>query len=193
MFHLITWSINLIISLIGGIIKYPKIAIRVGAFIVGASLMSGIRNAPDMETKVRLGVILAIALALAWFVPRYIKRWKQRDAEKEEQEIRKITDPDAPDHLESLEAQGYIFGEKEGKIIRKPENKEGHILVVGGSGTGKTSCLVIPSLLAWQGRAFAVDVKGELYQKTKAKRGKANRQLSPKTSVNRRELRPLRA
>lgn len=39
---------------------------------------------------------------------------------------------------------------------------DGHAAIYGGSGSGKSSCSAIPSIRAWKGPIFAVDVKGEL-------------------------------
>lgn len=69
---------------------------------------------------------------------------------------------------------GFIFGKMGGKFVSKKEDKDGSILVVGGAGSGKTSCIAIPSLLAWREAVFCIDVKGgELYQHTRHKRQKA--------------------
>ena len=43
-----------------------------------------------------------------------------------------------------------------------PEQDEGHILVMGPSGTGKTSALLIPTLRSWQGTALVVDISGDI-------------------------------
>ena len=66
---------------------------------------------------------------------------------------------------------GFIFGKMGGKYVTKKEDKDGHILVVGGAGSGKTSCIAIPSLLAWREPVFCIDIKGELHQHTLRKRG----------------------
>ena len=65
---------------------------------------------------------------------------------------------------------GFVFGKLGDKYITKKEDKDGHILVVGGAGSGKTSCIAIPSLLAWKSAVFCIDIKGELYQHSKHKR-----------------------
>ena len=66
--------------------------------------------------------------------------------------------------------RGFVFGKLGGKWIAKKEDKDGHILVVGGAGSGKTSCIAIPSLLSWGEAVFCIDIKGELYEHTKRKR-----------------------
>ena len=69
-----------------------------------------------------------------------------------------------------MSVHGFIFGKLGDKYITKKEDKDGHILVVGGAGSGKTSCIAIPSLLAWKSTVFCIDIKGELYQNTRHKR-----------------------
>ena len=59
-------------------------------------------------------------------------------------------------------AHGFVFGKSEGDYIIKPETRDGHIMVVGGVGSGKSSCIAMPTLRAWQSRVFAIDIKGEL-------------------------------
>ena len=59
---------------------------------------------------------------------------------------------------------GFIFGKLGGNYVTKKEHKDGHALVVGGAGSGKTSCIAIPSLMAWREPVFCIDIKGELYQ-----------------------------
>jgi type IV secretion system protein VirD4 len=43
---------------------------------------------------------------------------------------------------------------------------EGHLITVAPSRTGKSQCHVIPNLLTWDGPAFVLDVKNELYDAT---------------------------
>jgi len=63
---------------------------------------------------------------------------------------------------------GFVFGkDNDGIVVTKPEETDGHILVVGGVGSGKSSCIAIPTLRAWNNSVFAIDIKGELYDKTK--------------------------
>jgi type IV secretion system protein VirD4 len=75
-----------------------------------------------------------------------------------------------PRDLLSSSPQGFIFGQRAFRYVRKKEEQDGHILVIGGAGSGKSSCLAVPSLLSWRERVFAVDIKGELYRYTRCKR-----------------------
>ena len=64
-----------------------------------------------------------------------------------------------------LSYRGFVFGMRDGRYIGRAKD-EGHIIVVGGAGSGKSSCIVIPSLRGWRSSAFVIDIKGELYNKT---------------------------
>jgi len=65
---------------------------------------------------------------------------------------------------------GFLFGTKGRLCVIKPEHgklarkTEGHILIVGGPGSGKSACVAIPALRTWKSPAFVIDIKGELYQ-----------------------------
>jgi len=69
-------------------------------------------------------------------------------------------------------AAGLLAGGEGGIVIgrlgRRPlvDRKDRHALVYAPSGTGKSSCLVIPTLLRWRGSVLAFDIKGELWEKT---------------------------
>ena len=69
--------------------------------------------------------------------------------------------------LLNRKVQGFVFGRYRPFLCRtryfiKPEQADGHILVCGGAGSGKSSSIAVPSLLAWRSSVFAVDIKGEL-------------------------------
>jgi len=68
--------------------------------------------------------------------------------------------------LASAEPRGIFFGAQYNQFVVKSEETDGHVLVVGGTGTGKSSCVAIPTLRNWRGTIFAVDIKGELHANT---------------------------
>lgn len=59
-------------------------------------------------------------------------------------------------------AYGVIFGKRGMNVIYSPTNQEGHIAVFGGSGLGKTSALLIPTLRSWTGTSFTIDISGDI-------------------------------
>ena len=79
---------------------------------------------------------------------------------------------------------GVVFGKLGGKYVTMPETTDGHILIIGGAGSGKTAAVAIPTLLSWKGRVFAIDIKGELYEKTKKTRGEGRIRVFNPTDPN---------
>lgn len=60
----------------------------------------------------------------------------------------------------------FILGKQNGKYVCWNTKKDGHFLILGGSGTGKSSCFIIPYLLNNPDTTvMAVDIKGELVAK----------------------------
>lgn len=91
-----------------------------------------------------------------------------RHKKKKQEEVVK---PKVHKEIKEVAPRGVVFGKEGSKFVSKPEDKDGHILVIGGAGSGKSSCIAIPSLMSWKDRIFAIDIKGELLEKTKHKRG----------------------
>lgn len=59
-------------------------------------------------------------------------------------------------------ATGIIFGKYGLGLACSPEVEEGHTVVLGGTGLGKTSALLIPTLRSWNGTAFVIDISGDI-------------------------------
>ena len=60
-------------------------------------------------------------------------------------------------------AKGIIFGKDlDGKLVYSATQEEGSVFAVGGSGTGKTSAIVIPTLRAWTGTSLVIDISGDI-------------------------------
>ncbi len=64
--------------------------------------------------------------------------------------------------VHKTKAHGIIFGKRGRNVIYSPTSQEGHIAVFGGSGLGKTSALLIPTLKSWTGSSFTIDISGDI-------------------------------
>lgn len=72
------------------------------------------------------------------------------------------------------ELHGIVFGKKGNKFIVQNEDTDGHIMVIGGAGSGKTTGVIDPTLQCWKGKALFIDIKPELYKKCVKARGVEN-------------------
>lgn len=65
--------------------------------------------------------------------------------------------------LHAFDNPGFFFGKTAfGHYVGKPQDKDGHISVIGGSGSGKTTGIAIPTTYTWKGTIFSFDFKGDL-------------------------------
>ena len=121
--------------------------------------------------------LYAVAYTLAYYLMiQSIMRWVKKDKKLKLWRVilgknkalpeDAIVNPKANAGLTFQEPQGLVFGKLKKQCVCKPEITDGHAIVVGGPGSGKTSSVIIPSLLRWQSPVFAIDIKGELYEKT---------------------------
>lgn len=81
--------------------------------------------------------------------------------------------PRVPSELLSKNPEGVILGTYKDHYVRLPKDEILHTCIIGGSGSGKTSTVLLDTLLsnfatrdkpAYQ--VFAIDIKGELHQKS---------------------------
>lgn len=70
------------------------------------------------------------------------------------------------DKVTKDDLNGVIFGKDGKNWVQKELKEDGHILIMGGAGSGKTASIGLMTLNCYGGRVFAVDIKGELYNKT---------------------------
>ena len=71
----------------------------------------------------------------------------------------------------TVDSDGIVLGKNElNQIITSPSNSEEHILCIGGSGSGKTSSVLIPTALQFNGGIYAIDISGDIYSNCKCKR-----------------------
>lgn len=60
-------------------------------------------------------------------------------------------------------AHGILFGLTQGKkVMYSPVNGEEHVLTCAGTGKGKTSSILIPTLRSWQGSSLSIDISGDI-------------------------------
>lgn len=91
---------------------------------------------------------------------------------KESPEKRMARYPKVPPWLLSKKPEGIIVGVHKNRYVRIPKDEVFHCCIIGGSGSGKTSTVLLGTLLAnfAAGRhdfqVFAIDIKGELHQKS---------------------------
>lgn len=94
---------------------------------------------------VAVAIILVVAiLCLEWY-----RGWKDRQLKELKKGTRK-------------KAHGIIFGKKGWKLVYSPEQTEGHVGVFSASGTGKTASIGIPTLRAWKGTSYTIDISGDI-------------------------------
>lgn len=92
-------------------------------------------------------IVLAVVVAVKSYLSRGGKLWGKR--------------------VLAIRAKSKAHGIILGKVTKNllyisPEQSEGHIVVFGPSGTGKTSALLIPTLRSWEGTALVVDISGDI-------------------------------
>lgn len=124
----------------------------------------------DFETwKMPSNVQIFVWIGMAYFfIVSVIGPWLPGAAAIHRERNRAKTHGDARfSTLEEVAAKGLIgagivFGRLKGKLIEKPSEAEGHVLVAGAPGTGKTAGVAIPTLFRFNGGALVVDIKGEL-------------------------------
>jgi len=134
-------------------------------------------NSPILIGLIVLDLFLGIIAFFIWL--KYIIRLAKKDRtwtyskkkrNKKSQRISNEVNPNINNNLTMHKPEGFIFGKKGNQYISKREYEDGHILIIGGAGSGKSSCIAIPSLMSWKERIFAIDIKGELSEKTKQSR-----------------------
>lgn len=111
-----------------------------------------------------LGVIVFIAFEWLASVPKSDRSIRKELDKQKRQAMRPEVSPEL---LRAAPNDGdFVLGKYKDKYVCWDTAKDSHILVIGGSGSGKSSCLVLPFLLANpQATVFAIDIKGELVRK----------------------------
>lgn len=109
-----------------------------------------------------IDMLLLSFLPVLFFWSEMIGKPKEENALTGKQ---KAMYPAIPKELLYKKPTGIVLGKDKytQKYVCKLLEEDGHVFLIGGSGSGKSSCYVIPALLVNpKARIFAVDIKGEL-------------------------------
>lgn len=68
------------------------------------------------------------------------------------------------------DTKGIVFGKYGNRFVCSAEQSEGSIAVLGPSGTGKTSSILIPTLRNWKypNTFFCIDISGDIFKNTRS-------------------------
>lgn len=101
-----------------------------------------------------LGILLIVGIVFKLLTKKPLRGGRQKIRVKDTLKNSGLAVGDHPD--------GLIFGLKNRRKVYQNYKSEGHIVVFGESGIGKTSALLIPSLRAWLGSFFCIDISGDI-------------------------------
>lgn len=193
------------------IVRYIVASIRillisVWALIVLSIVLDGIVSQKIMNGSIStLSIFLLLYLVFrAWKLKNQISREiavarSPEQANNEDSPMgssRFLSAHEAPISLKLSQlgtANGIVFGVKDRFLLCRPSSSQGHTLVLGAPGEGKSACHVIPTLLSWKGSAVVIDIKGELYQKTSKYRQKFSRVIRFNPTGNASRYNPIDA
>lgn len=114
-------------------------------------------------------ILMAVTFGLVVFV--CITEFRKK-LEKRQTQLKKAS---------KEKARGIIFGKQGFSLVYSPTQQEGHVAVFGGSGLGKTSALLIPTLRSWNGTSFTIDISGDICKNVNMKRKMIYEPANPKS------------
>jgi len=123
-------------------------------------------------TSILIKVVMQFFTSVTSAFMRLFGKSRKNPKKESERVTFMARNPLANEKLVSAVPRGVFFGGQYDSYVIKPEDMDGHVLVVGTPGSGKSSCVAIPTLRNWKGAVFAVDIKGELYENTRQHRRK---------------------
>lgn len=194
-------------ALVSIILKILSVVIK-GAFFLGLGwflvpigiglIVETVTGVPFFEERGFFNVVCDIlwyacyVLAPMTFIQNVIRMVKKDRSfswigllkQRQEKGIQAKVDGNTIKLVSGADVHGIVFGKQGGKYAVMPEETAGHTVAIGGTRSGKTSAHAIPTLMSWIGRVFAIDIKGELYQKTGKARGIENIKVFNPTDPN---------
>lgn len=147
--------------------KILKLLINIGAVLVIAFVFYKLIK-PYMPRGMLDSQIIIFSLTTAVLIMFLMKipESNRPDREKAIQGLTEFKYPKVNQQMLTNKPEGVVFGKIRNKYVRKRPDEDGHVLIIGGSGSGKSSCLIIPTLLASKDiGSFCIDIKGELSYK----------------------------
>lgn len=147
--------------------KILKVLINIGAVLVIAFVFYKIIK-PYMPRGMLDSQIIIFSLTTAVLIMFLMKipESNRPDREKAIQGLAEFKYPKINQQMLTNKPEGVVFGKYRNKYVIKNSDEDGHTLIIGGSGSGKSSCLIIPTLLVSKGiGSFCIDIKGELSYK----------------------------
>lgn len=102
----------------------------------------------DWQAYIPALVVVSLCCVAFVYIAEFRRKW-----EKRKNQLKKAS---------KTKAKGIIFGKKGHSLIYSSTDREGHVAVFGGSGLGKTSALLIPTLRSWDGTSFTIDISGDI-------------------------------
>lgn len=140
---LIAYAFYLVIQ---GVIYLATNPITQGFLALFVLIMIFGKVSPEHQEQLAFPILFVFIFAIFWTIKNI---WRTVNGMK----------------VQSLD--GIFFGYSKRQPVGKNRFDDGHVLVVGGAGSGKSSCIAIPTLKNfWNGRFLAVDIKGELAEKS---------------------------
>src|SRR5438445_5901005 len=131
----------------------PQAALGAGGV---TSIIAGL-----FHSAIELALDLAQQLAPPWLLPigtaktHGSSRWARRS------ELSRLGRPASP---QRMRGDGIVLGWHAGRLLQSPA--EDNVLLLGVQRSGKTSTVVVPTLLGWDGAAVATSTKQELVELT---------------------------
>ena len=128
-------------------------------------ILFGLKYPSYLSSRDNIGTLFLVSILPTLFILLdSIGKPKEKDAITGKE---KAMRPPVPRQMLYQNPTGIVLGKYRGKYVCRDINADGHVFLIGGTGSGKSSCNVIPSLLANPDASiFAVDIKGELSFKT---------------------------